>query len=423
VRTIQDSIALLEGLGPSTIALGMERIHRALTALGNPERSLRVLHVAGTNGKGSTCAFASAILRAAGRRVGLYASPHLVRVNERWRIDGEPIPDALLAQRIEELAARLPWAITGPQALTYFEFGTLLAFWHFAREGVEVVVLETGLGGRLDATNACLPAVCALTAIDFDHQQYLGPTLAGIAAEKAGILKPGVPAVTARQPPEVEAVLVHRASELGVALSREGATFSLEAEADGTLTYADDRGRIPRLALGLLGPHQRQNAAVAVAAVRALDRVGIDVDPATIRSGLAAARWPGRFEVIPGEPTVVLDGAHNPAGARVLAAALRSTFPAARKHLVFGVLADKDVGPMLEALVPEVASVWLVAPESPRALAPEAMEAQVRSFGRPVTSCSSLQAALAGARKQAGSGDVVVIAGSLVLIGSAAALH
>ena len=203
MRTVQESIALLEGLGPSTIALGLERIHRALAALGNPERSLRVLHVAGTNGKGSTCAFASAILRAGGKRVGLYTSPHLVRVNERWRIDGEPISDALLAQRIEELAARLPGGLAGPDALTYFEFGTLLAFWHFAREQVDVVVLETGLGGRLDATNACVPAVCAITAIDLDHAQYLGSTLAGVAAEKAGILKPGVPAVSARQLPVV----------------------------------------------------------------------------------------------------------------------------------------------------------------------------------------------------------------------------
>lgn len=415
--TVAASLSRLDRLGPSTIALGLERMERALAALGNPEQRLRrVLHVAGTNGKGSTCAFAATMLRTAGMRVGLYTSPHLVRFNERLRIDGEPISDVVLAARIEEIAERLPSAFEGPEALTYFEMATLLAFWHFEREGLDAIVLETGLGGRLDATRACVPSVTAITPIALDHREYLGDSLASVAAEKAGIIRPGVPLVVGTQPPEALEVLQRGAEALGAPWIRVYAEGrDAESPVDPVLKQAS---------LGLAGPHQRENAAVAVAAVRALTQ-GRDILDAQILEGLRETRWPGRFERIGGAPLLILDGAHNPAGAQSLAAALEAELPGRPRQLIFGALADKDAAGMVRVLLPHVERVFLVAPESPRALSPtrlvQELESQLdRSTFERLHVASGLTEALRGAREAAGPQGVVVVAGSLVLVGSVA---
>lgn len=420
MASVEASLALLEGLGPSTVALGLARMHAALARLQHPEQGLRVLHVAGTNGKGSTCALASAILTASGLRVGLYTSPHLVHVGERLRIDGVPISEARLAQRIDEVRALAPELLEGPDALTYFEALTLLAFWHFSQEAVDVVVLETGLGGRLDATNVCAPAVTVVTPVSIDHTGYLGETLAAIAAEKAGIFKPGVPVILAAQAPEALQVLEARANALGAPVFLEQRDFRLEAAGASDLGFRSGASRIDGLRLSLRGAHQRQNAAVAVQAVQVLLGGGAFVGAAAVREGLRAARWPGRFEVFKGQPTVVLDGAHNPEGAQVLARALEDAFPGRRRHLIFGVLADKDSAGMLAALLPAVDTIRVVAPESGRALSVEDAVRAVATQGREARGCVDLDQALAEARAAAGPDDVVVIAGSLVLVGTAA---
>ncbi len=416
-RTPREALAYLAALNPSGIKLGLERVHEALEALGRPERRFPVLHVAGTNGKGSTCAFSAAALRAAGHKVGLYTSPHLVRVNERFQVDGQDISDALLGQRILEVLERYPAARAEP--MTYFEFGTVVALWHFAQEAVDVVVLEVGLGGRLDATNAAVPLVTAITPVSFDHMEYLGRTLGAIAGEKAGILKPGVPVVVARQELEALEAIARRAGEVGAPLLLEGRDFALEAGPDGRLAYRGPGfSGLEGLSLSLRGPHQRQNAAVALAALGQLNARGVAVPPEAARTGLASARWPGRLEEVGSQPTVLLDGAHNPAGVEVLLAGLRALYPGRRVHCVFGVVADKDRGPMMRALFPTCTSVHLTPLDTPRSLAPERYVEEARGLCGDVTPYGSLDDALAGARVRAGRDDVVLCTGSLFLVGS-----
>ncbi|WP_434381020.1 bifunctional folylpolyglutamate synthase/dihydrofolate synthase [Melittangium boletus] len=413
-RTPVEALEFFSRLSPSSIKLGLERVDAALEALGHPERRFPALHVAGTNGKGSTCAFASAMLHAEGHRVGLYTSPHLVRVNERIRVDGVEISDEVFGQRILEVLERHPDA----GALTYFEFGTVVAFWHFAHEAVDVAVVEVGLGGRLDATRACEARVTAITPVSFDHTEYLGHTLEAIAGEKAGILKPGVPGVISQQAPEALAAITARAEALGAPLVLEGRDFGLDARPDGTLAYWGPHLAVEGLTLGLRGAHQRGNAAVAVALVEQGRAQGLPVSPEAIRTGLARARWPGRLEELGGPPPLVLDGAHNPAGVQVLLAGLRSLYPGRRVHCVFGVVGDKDRRPMLEALLPTCASVHLTPLDTPRSLAPERYLDEARALCADVGAYSSLEAALAGAHSRASEKDVILCTGSLFLVGA-----
>ncbi len=393
-RTPPEAIAFLASLPPSTIKLGFERVDAALAALGHPETKFPALHVAGTNGKGSTCAFAAAALQAAGHRVGLYTSPHLERLNERFQVGGVEISDEVLGTRVLEVLAKLP-----PGAeLTFFELGTVVAFHHFAREQIDVGVIEVGLGGRLDATNRVQSTVSAITSISFDHQELLGHTLGAIAREKAGILKAGVPVVVARQATEALEMI------------------SACARAVGAPLYVEDREfTSPELPLSLRGPHQRSNAAVAWKCLELLDARGVRNTDAHRRQGLSTARWPGRLEAF---GNVLLDGAHNPAGVDALLAALD---PSVRPHLVFGVLKDKDFVPMIQALFPRCASVHLTALPSPRSWEPREHLAAARELCAEVTAYASPAEALEGARRCAGSGQIVA-AGSLVLIGLLRAL-
>ncbi|MHB1847279.1 MAG: bifunctional folylpolyglutamate synthase/dihydrofolate synthase, partial [Deltaproteobacteria bacterium] len=268
-------LAWLESLQPARIELGLERIQALLTALDRPDRAYPSLHVAGTNGKGSTCAMAAAALCAAGKRTGLYTSPHLNRFEERIQIDGVPIDEPSLQRGVAELrraSAGIP--------LTYFEAGTALALWWFREARVDAAVLETGLGGRLDATNAVTPVAVAVTALGLDHTEILGPTLADIAREKAGIFKPGIPAVVASPAPGAGPVLAGRALEVGCPLLVEGRDFVLEAE-----SYRGVRWRLDDVTVGLLGPHQRQNGAVALALLEQAESA-LGVGPDAARRGL-----------------------------------------------------------------------------------------------------------------------------------------
>ncbi len=387
--------------------MGLERVRVALARLGNPERRFPAIQVAGTNGKGSTCAIIASCLQTR-YRTGLYTSPHLVRPNERIQINGVEIDDATLGTRIADVLA----VLGVDHHLTYFEFGTVLAFWHFAAEAVDIAVLETGLGGRLDATTACMPLVTCLTPIDFDHQEYLGTTLKEIAREKVAITKPQVPMVCSQQRPEAWEVIE---SKVSGTLWREGRDFGFEPQADGSLTFWGEGVKHSNLRLSLKGPHQFQNMAVALAALHALKRFSLDEKQ--LREGVRRARWPGRLELFDGVPQVLLDGAHNPAGVNALIRALDSEYPGKRVHLVFGVFEDKDSAPMMRSLFPRVEAVHLTPLASPRSKDPHSYFEYAKTLNPEVQVYPDAQAALRAAKQLASPEAMIVVAGSLFLIG------
>jgi len=372
------------------IKLGLDNTRALLAALGSPDRGMRFIHVAGTNGKGSVCAMLDSILRASGHRTGLYTSPHLIDPRERVRVDGGIIPHAAFAdllERIRELTA--DW----DHRPTFFEILTTLAIRHFADAGTGLVILETGMGGRLDATNAITPLVSAITPIDLDHTRWLGETIAKIAVEKAGILKPGVPGVSAPQRPEAEAALLERASRIGSTIR-----FISRPET--------------RFPIALPGDHQRWNAALALAA---LEAAGLGISDETAARGLAGVHWPGRFQILAGG--TVLDGAHNPHGIRALVAAWGSHFPGERAAIVFGALADKSCAEMIAALSPITAEFHISPVASERAESPGAIAALAP--GQDCRVHPDLPTALAAAGS---SGHRVLVTGSLFLVGEALAL-
>ena len=342
--TYEESLGWLYSTQQFGIKLGLDNIRSLLKALGDPHEHLSFLHVAGTNGKGSVCAMLDAVLRAAGHKTGLYTSPHLISFRERIRVDGRKIPREAAARGLENLR-RL--AATWDHSPTFFEFATALALLHFAESDCEFVVLETGMGGRLDATNAVIPMVAVITPIALDHTQWLGKTVTEVAQEKAGIIKPSVPVVSAPQDPAAVKVIVRRAEELGCSL-----TFA-EAAWDGA-------------ELGLRGRHQRGNAALTIASLRA---AGLNFSDDAIAQGLRDVRWPGRFQMI-GERFVV-DGCHNPHAAEQLVLSWRDLFGREQADVIFGALGDKEYSAMLEILAPISREVLLVPIRSERAAAPD----------------------------------------------------
>ncbi len=373
------------------IKLGLEKTHLLLAALGHPHEQLRFLHVAGTNGKGSTCAMLDAILRAGGVRSGLYTSPHLLDFRERIQLDGALMPEAAVAEGLTKLRqASAGWE----HAPTFFELATVLAAWWFAQEKAGVVVWETGMGGRLDATNAVRPLVSVITPIGLDHREWLGPDLATIAGEKAGIFKSGVPAVSAPQETEARLVLEQKA-----------------AQVDAPLTFVAAPCADP---IGLPGEHQRWNAALALAA---LDVAGLPVGMAARRAGLMAVQWPARFQRI--AEGLVLDGAHNEAAVRVLVATWREIFGAVRARLVFGAMRDKDARAILSLLRTIADEIWLVPVRSERSCPLEELEAFAVEAGFRTVHRGEVGPALAAARS---SGGPVLVTGSLFLAAEVLAL-
>jgi dihydrofolate synthase/folylpolyglutamate synthase len=392
---------------------GLERIEALLDALGRPERNYTLTQIGGTNGKGSISSMLAAVLKADGRRVGLFTSPHLVSFRERIRVDGEAIPEDAVVDGVEALGtliARLD--------ATVFEATTALGLDHFARERIDVAVLEVGLGGRVDSTTVGRPAVAVLGPIDFDHREFLGDTLTAIATEKAAIFRSGT-AVCAAQPPEAAAVVLAQADRAGVPVLLEGRDVSVTVRARGLegqrIDCAGPGWRLDDVALGLLGAYQPGNALMAVTAARVLG-----ASERAIRTGLARARWPGRFEVRrrPGG-WLVLDGAHNPAGGRALAASLEVYFGDTPMTLIFGVLRDKDAAGILQPLLGRARRVILTASASPRAAAPADLRTLVPS-SRPALVASSIGEALTLAQARPAD-PLVCVAGSLALVGAALA--
>ena len=388
----RDSLAWLFGTQSFGIKLGLENTQRLFEACGRPQDHLRFLHVAGTNGKGSTCVMMDSVLRAAGHRTALYTSPHLVDFRERVRVDGQMIPESSTAEGLTLLRdASDGWE----QAPTFFELATVLAAWWFAREEAEFVVWETGMGGRLDATNAVTPLVSVIMPVGLDHQAWLGETITLIAAEKAGIIKPGVPVISAPQADEVRAVLEAKAVEVGVQI--------------GFVSAPWEAGPV-----GLAGAHQRWNAAVALAALRA---AGVEVGEEAVRSGLAKVKWPGRFQRA--GAALVVDGAHNPPATAVLVATWREVFGHVKARLVFGVLSDKDASALLHLLRTIADEVCLVPVAGARGTSVDELRPIAEAAGFPAVYTSTLEEVLAKERQDS---TPVLVTGSLFLVGEVLAL-
>jgi dihydrofolate synthase/folylpolyglutamate synthase len=401
----------------------VERTRRLLGLLGEPQRCFESILVAGTKGKGSTTAMLAALLCAAGRRVGRFTSPHLVSFRERIWVNGRFLPAAELvagAARLAPCIAELErrWPDLGP--VTTFEAALALACDYFARQGCEVAAVEVGIGGTHDATNALEPRVSLITAISEDHRDVLGPTLAEIAAAKAGILRPGRPAISAPQIPAAAAVLAARASELATPLAwagREWHWAPLGTPAAG----APFAVRGPAVACGplvlpLLGRHQRDNATLAIAGAHAL--LGGTLEPSAVAAGLRAVEWPGRAQLVPGAPPLLLDGAHNAASAAALRQTLDECFPDRARVLVLACSADKDSAGIVRALAPAVhAAVATMAPHE-RALPAAALAGLLHAAEVPARVVAEPAAAVATAARLAGDAGLVVVTGSLFLVGA-----
>jgi dihydrofolate synthase/folylpolyglutamate synthase len=430
--TFAEATAFLFGLRRFGWRPGLDTIRHLLDLLGEPQDAVPSLHVAGTNGKGSTAAMLSAILRAAGYRTALYTSPHLLSFTERIRVDGGPIPEEEVTELTGHLRAVCEGHFaqsTGPAAPppglpypTFFEMTTAMAFLHFARRGVEAAVIEVGLGGRLDATNVLTPRVSVVTNISLEHQEYLGGTVAEIAAEKAGIIKAGVPVVTGTRDRALEVIGRIAAEQQAplVSVRKQYAWQIRESALDGQCFDLEGPARrYKSLRIPLAGRHQVENAATAVATCEVLERQGFRLDEAAIRQGLAATVWPGRLQWLPGRPRILLDGAHNPAGAQALAAFLAEHRAALnRLILVFGVLKDKDWEAMLHLLGALADQTILTRPPSERGADPRELITADRHCAKVEIAPDPLQG-LALARLAARPDDTILVAGSLYTVAAA----
>ena len=430
--TYGEAVAHLYSLGhelhatpPAKFDLAYMRI--LAEALGNPQARFRSVLIAGTNGKGSTAATLASILRAAGHRTALYTSPHLVRINERIRVDGIPIADDAFAAaygQVEAIAKQLVATGKLPWRPSFFETVTAIAFEYFARAGVEIAVLEVGMGGRLDATNIVNPIVSVITDISLDHQKYLGNTIAEIAREKAGILRANTPAVLLPQHPQANDVLGRAVLETNA--RAVSATPYMPPVTPDSETAAGDApytiaamGEEIRIQPALKGRHQLRNTALAIAAAVELNSLGLAISPRSIEDGIRDTRWAGRLQVVPGSPELLFDVAHNPDGAWALRAALSHGYADRKVVIVFGAMRDKAVAEIASILFPLAAIVIATCADNPRAATPEEITVAGERTGAEIIAEPAVDRALARARELAGSDGVVVITGSIYLVGEA----
>ncbi|NTW67506.1 MAG: bifunctional folylpolyglutamate synthase/dihydrofolate synthase [Nitrospirae bacterium] len=424
----QETIDYLFGLQKHGIKFGLSNSIQLMGLMGDPQRRFPSVHIAGTNGKGSTAAFLACMLRAAGYRVGLYTSPHLVSFTERIRINGVPVTEERvvgLAERVRARYENVRSAEGGPLTPTFFEVTTAMAFTCFAEERVDIAVVEAGMGGRLDSTNVIAPLVSVITNIDLEHTEYLGTTVGLIASEKAGIIKPGVPVVTGAVQPEVLAVIEQQARLAGSPVFRMPQDFGAEQVATDREQEFDYRGifaRLPRLRIVMLGRHQVGNACMALAAAECIGKAGMKIPETALRAGLADAVWEGRLERVAQRPDIYLDGAHNPASAQVLADALRDLKRSYRRMvLVVGILKDKDYRGILDRLVPLADRVVVTRPHYSRALDTASLAAEISTLHGDVASTECVAEAIDLARRETARDDLIIITGSLYTVGDARA--
>ncbi len=414
-RELSEAIRWLFGLQQYGIKFGLSSTLNLLDRLRLDWKSADYLHIAGTNGKGSVAAMLSAVLTAADYPAALFTSPHLVRLNERFRLRDRDIGDS----RLLDLINRVREAIDEGEPPTFFEFVTAMALLYFLEEGARPIILETGMGGRLDATNIVTPLVAIITNISMDHQEFLGRTLQEVAAEKAGIIKAGVPLITGARQHRVLTIFARRCAELKAPMYVAERNFRIKGTPQGRLTYHGLHGDLYELSLNLSGRHQYGNASLALAALEVLGQRGYAIPEAAIRQGLIHTRWPGRLERLAQDPRILLDGAHNPAGASMLARVLKPLKKKGRLILVTGVMADKDVDGILGKLVPLADMVIFTRPRYFRAADPATLAKRVAAAERPVLTEATIPDAIRRARELAGPADHIVITGSLYTVGEA----
>jgi dihydrofolate synthase/folylpolyglutamate synthase len=403
----------------------LENITVLAERLGRPERTYPSAHIAGTNGKGSSAAFLESILRHAGFRTGLNTSPHLEKINERIRINGQEISDEAFAETLTHIHALIEELLAAGQLRshpTYFECVTAMAFECFARERIEFAVFEVGLGGRLDATNILSPLVTIITSIDFDHENFLGHSLNEIAGEKAGILKPGVPVVLAEQRPEAREIILARAKALGCPVIEPAQFFRVDREfmQDGSVrarVMQADSGTIFEIAPNLPGRFQLQNALNAVAAARLLQNRGFQISHDAVTRGIAGTVWPGRLEKLRSAPDVYLDGAHNPGAARELAQFFQQNFSGRKIWLIYAALRDKAVDEVAGLLFPHAAEVIFTAPRTSRAVSATQLAEIAGHHAARFSVIPDAERAFEYALAEATPEDVIFITGSLYLVG------
>ena len=402
----QEALAYIHAVHWQGHKPGLDRIRTLLAALGDPHKQLRFVHVAGTNGKGSTAAMLDSCLRCAGYRVGLFTSPYINRFNERIQVDGVPIPDADLVRLVEQVQ---PAASAMAEAPTEFELITALGMLYFVQTRCDIVVLEVGLGGALDSTNVIDPPECAvITALGMDHVKELGPTLADIAAAKAGIIKPGSPVVSYGGVPEADQVIARTAAAQGAPLTVVdfGKLTLRDAGLEGqTFDYDGLEG----LTLPLLASYQPRNAAVAIEALRALRARGWQIPDSAIRQGLAQVRWPGRFELLRRDPPFLLDGSHNAHGMSATADSLRALFPGEKFVFLVSVMADKDADEMLRLLLPLAKGFVTVTAPSPRAIPASELAARIEALGGRAEPAGGIPAAVARVWELAAGGPAAAL--------------
>ena len=402
----------------------LRRMHELLARLGNPHLKARSVHIAGTKGKGSVAAMVASVLDASGYTTGLYTSPHLTFLNERIRVDGELISNEELVALVEKIK---PDVEAVDQKATYghlttFEVMTALAFVYFGLKGVDFQVLEVGLGGRLDATNVIQPEVCIITSISFDHTEVLGDSLAQIAAQKAGIIKPGSIVVTSPQLDEVARIIEDACRNCGARLVRVGSDVTWQSlDFDSNRQLFEVKGRLGgyKLSLPLLGYYQLENAATAVAALEVLAERGFNISPDSIINGLARVEWPGRFQILGHHPLLVVDGAHNPDSARKLKESLEQYFDFDRAILVIGTSFDKDIGGIVSELFSLFDTVIVTRSRHPRAVEPAPVVAEFARHGIQAQVADDVASALSLSLAQAGDRDLVCVTGSLFVVAEA----
>ncbi|MFQ5586269.1 MAG: bifunctional folylpolyglutamate synthase/dihydrofolate synthase [Thermodesulfobacteriota bacterium] len=412
----QKTIDYLYGMKRFDGRMGLTAIKELLSHLGEPQRAFPVVHIGGSNGKGSTSVMVASMLREAGYRVGLYTSPHLVRFNERIRIGRREIPNRRVVELTRKIASRIESAGAGRVQPTFFEFTTALAFLYFAESDIDIAVIEVGMGGRLDATNVVAPLVSVITNVSREHEAVLGNGIRAVAREKAGIIRMGVPLVTASKGVALN-VLREICLKRGASLYSHGRDFGVRRN-EGDFSFVGTTSHYRGLRSVLDGQHQRLNAACAIMAVELLRGRGFPVGENGVRRGLASARWPGRMEVVRRAPTVVIDCAHNPAGAMVLRNALEE-FTYRRLLLVLGVMADKDIGSITSRIVPLADRIIVTRAQTERAATVDALREKVARYGKPVEAVEDVAHACEAAMSRANDGDLICIAGSIFIAGEA----
>ncbi|RLB41300.1 MAG: bifunctional folylpolyglutamate synthase/dihydrofolate synthase [Deltaproteobacteria bacterium] len=412
--TYKDALRYLYGLQKYGIKFGLSKTENLMAAVGNPHRGKAYVHIAGTNGKGSVAAFLASILKEAGYKVGLYTSPHLVRFTERFKINGREIS----RPEVVELVNIFQEAIDQKEPPTFFELTTAMALHYFAEQQTDIAVMEVGMGGRLDATNIIEPKVTIISNIAMEHQFFLGNTLLDIAGEKAGIIKQGVPLVTGAGCRKVVELFRRICQEKAAPMIRIGEQVRYRHSRSG-LNYYGMWHKWSGMEMGLKGGFQARNATLALAAAELLADSGFAVPERAFRDGVRNASWPGRMQLIGGQPSILLDGAHNPRAMRTLAGAVEAEFSYNRLIVVIGIMEDKDIKSILKQIVPMADHVIYTRPEYPRAAKPEGLFALGKIMHRSAQVVERLDNAIVEAREMAGPSDLILICGSLFTIGEA----